>query len=139
MQVVALAAFIPVLIDTGGNIGNQASVLIVRALALGELTTAKWFYIIKRELAIGVLLGLTLGFVMGLWGYFWKGDYRLGLVVGLSIILIALWANLVGSLLPVVLTKLKQDPAIICASLLTTFIDITGLMIYFSIAGLLLF
>ncbi|PKM99152.1 MAG: magnesium transporter [Elusimicrobia bacterium HGW-Elusimicrobia-2] len=139
VKVVALAAFIPVLIDTGGNIGNQASVLIVRALALGELTTGKWFNIIKKELAIGILLGLTLGLVMGLWGYLWKGDHRFGLVVGISIILIAVWANLVGSLLPIILTKLKKDPAIICASLLTTLIDITGLLIYFSIAGLLLF
>ncbi|PIV17883.1 MAG: magnesium transporter [Elusimicrobia bacterium CG03_land_8_20_14_0_80_50_18] len=139
LKVVALAAFIPVLIDAGGNIGNQASVLIVRALALGELTTAKWFSVVKKELTIGSLLGLTLGFAIGSWGYIWKGDFRLGLVVGLTIILIAVWANLVGSLLPVFLTKLKKDPAIICGSLLTTLIDITGLLIYFSIAGLLLF
>ncbi|MBA3051811.1 MAG: magnesium transporter [Candidatus Omnitrophota bacterium] len=138
-KVVALAAFIPVMMGEGGNIGNQASVLIVRALALGELTTAKWFNIMKKELAIGILLGLTLGVAIGLWGYLWKGDYRIGLVVGSSMLFISLWANLLGSALPIVLTKFKMDPAIICGSLLMTVIDTTGLMIYFSIAGLLLF
>ncbi|PIU18053.1 MAG: magnesium transporter [Elusimicrobia bacterium CG08_land_8_20_14_0_20_44_26] len=137
-KVVALACFIPVLIDTGGNVGNQASVLIVRALAVGEVTVGKWFNIIKKELFVGISLGLTLGFVMGLWGYLWKGVFKIGMVVGISIILISIWANFVGSMLPLILTKFKQDPAIISASVLTTFVDITGLLIYFTTATLIL-
>jgi magnesium transporter len=132
--IISLAFFIPVLIDTGGNTATQSATLIIRAIATGDLTLKKWFSVVKKELLIGVLLGGTLGFVLYLWSYFWKGEYLISLVVGMSVTVITLWANLVGGLLPIVLTKLKLDPAVVSSPLLTTLLDVTGLLIYFSIA-----
>jgi len=132
--IIALAFFIPVLIGTGGNTGTQSATLIIRAIATGDLTLKKWFSVMKKELLVGILLGASLGLVLYLWSYFWKGNPEISLVVGISVVAIALCANLVGSLLPIVLTKLKLDPAIVSSPLITTIMDVTGLLIYFSIA-----
>ena len=132
--VIALAFFIPVLIDSGGNIAAQSSTLIIRALATGELTVKKWFYVIKKELLVGVMIGLTLGIVLYLRGFFWRGGPTIGMVVGMAMVGITLWSNLLGSLLPIVLTKFKLDPAVISSPLLTTVVDSTGLIIYFTLA-----
>lgn len=136
-SIISLAFFIPVLIDTGGNTSSQASTLIIRALATGELTIGKWFNVIKKELLVGILLGLALGAILFFWGFFWRGGEKIGLVVGISVVAIVLWANLIGSLLPLILTRFKLDPAIISSPLLTTLLDITGLAIYFYIAILI--
>jgi magnesium transporter len=132
--VIALAFFIPVLIDTGGNIASQSSTLIIRALAMGELTIRKWFSVVKKELLIGLMLGLTLGSVLYIRSFFWRGGPSVGMVVGMAMMVISLWANLLGSLLPIVLTRFKLDPAVISSPLLTTVVDSTGLLIYFSLA-----
>jgi len=132
--IIALAFFIPILIDSGGNIAAQSSTLIIRALATGELTVSNWFKVVKKELLIGLMIGLTLGILLYLRGFFWRGGPTLGMVVGISMIAITIWANLLGSLLPILLTKLKLDPAVISSPLLTTVIDSTGLMIYFTLA-----
>jgi len=132
--VIALAFFIPVLIDSGGNIAAQSSTLIIRALATGELSVQKWFSVVKKELVVGLLIGLTLGIVLYVRGFFWRGGPTVGMVVGMSMVAITVWANLLGSLLPIVLTKFKLDPAVISSPLLTTLVDSTGLIIYFSLA-----
>ncbi len=132
--VVALAFFIPLVIHTGGNAGTQAATLVIRAIATGDLTLKKWFDVIKKELCIGLLLGVTLGAILYLCSSLWLGDSEIGLVVGISGTAVVLWANLAGSLLPIVLTKLRLDPAVISSPFITTMMDITGLLIYFSIA-----
>ncbi len=132
--VIALAFFIPVLIDSGGNIAAQSSTLIIRALAMGELTVKKWFSVVRKELMIGLMLGITLGLILYIRGFFWRGGPTVGMVVGMSMVVITLWSNLLGSLLPMVLTKFKLDPAVISSPLLTTVVDSTGLLIYFSLA-----
>lgn len=132
--VIALAFFIPVLIDSGGNIAAQSSTLIIRALAMGELTVKKWFSVVKKELLIGIMLGLTLGSILYIRGFFWRGGPLVGMVVGMAMVAITLWSNLMGSLLPMVLTRFKLDPAVISSPLLTTVVDSTGLLIYFMLA-----
>lgn len=136
--VIALAFFIPVLIDSGGNTGSQSATLIIRAMATGELELKKWFSVLKKELIVGILLGITLGGALFLRSYFWKGGFDVGLVLALSIIVIVVWANLIGGLLPFLLKKIHLDPAVISSPLITTIIDATGLLIYFFIAKWLL-
>ncbi len=135
--VIALAFFIPVLIDSGGNVASQSSTLIIRALALGELTVRRWLSVVKKELLIGIMLGVTLGTLLYIRSFFWRGGSTVGLIVGMAMIAITLWANLLGSLLPIVLTRLKLDPAVISSPLLTTLVDSTGLFIYFSLAKII--
>jgi magnesium transporter len=132
--VISLAFFIPILIDSGGNTAAQASTLIIRALATGELTLKKWFHVVRKELLIGIMLGLTLASVLYIRSFFWKGGPQVGLVVGFSMFIIVLWANLLGTLLPIILTKMKLDPAVTSSPLLTTIVDSTGLLIYFTSA-----
>ncbi|MBN1781932.1 magnesium transporter [bacterium] len=132
--VLALAFFIPVLIDSGGNTASQSSTLIIRAIATGELGLKQWFAVIRKELLVGLLLGVSLGVVIYFRSVFWKSGADVGLVVGLSLVMVMLWANLLGSVLPIILTRLKLDPAVISSPLLTTIIDASGLLIYFSIA-----
>ncbi len=132
--VIALAFFIPILIDSGGNIAAQSSTLIIRALATGSLSVKKWFSVTKKELLVGIMIGLTLGIILYIRGFFWRGGPTIGMVVGISMVAITIWANLLGSLLPIVLTRFKLDPAVISSPLLTTVVDSTGLLIYFSLA-----
>jgi len=132
--VIALALFMPVLIDSGGNTATQSATLIIRAISTGELTLKKWFNVVRKELLTGILLGMTLGIILYIRSFFWKGGPKIGLVVGLSMMGVVFWANLLGSLLPIILTKFKLDPAVISSPLLTTLIDATGLIIYFSLA-----
>ena len=132
--IVALAFFMPVLIGCGGNTGTQSATLVIRAIAIGDLSLGNWFGVVKRELLVGLLLGVTLGGVLWLWSSFWKGGAAVGQVAGMSVIIIVLLANLIGSLLPIILTKIKLDPAVVSNPLITTLLDATGLLIYFSIA-----
>ncbi|MDZ7337010.1 MAG: magnesium transporter [candidate division KSB1 bacterium] len=137
-KIVALAFFIPVLIDSGGNTGSQSATLIIRALALGELTPKRWFQVVRKELLVGLLLGATLGLILFVWGEFWKGGPQVGVVVGLSMVCIIFISNLLGSLLPIVMTKIRLDPAVVSSPLITTLIDSLGLFIYFTVAKLVL-
>lgn len=136
-SVIALAFFIPVLIGTGGNTSTQSSTLIIRALSTGELTVRKWFYVVKKELLTGLLLGISMGTVFLLRVVILREGLLLGITLGLAVVAIIMIANLLGALLPILLTKLRLDPAVISSPLLTTVVDALGLLIYFSIAALI--
>ncbi len=136
--IIALAFFIPVLIDSGGNTAAQASTLVIRALATGELTLQRWLEVIRKELIVGLMLGISLAVILFLRGMFWMGGSAVGLVAGLAMFAIIMWSNLLGSLLPILLTRFKIDPAVTSSPMLTTIVDSSGLVIYFSIAQYLL-
>ena len=133
-KIIMLAFFIPVLLGTGGNTGTQSAMLIIRALVTGDLTPQKWISVIKKELFVGLFLGIALGIILYLFSYFWQGQKMVSLVVGLSVMVITLWANLLGGLLPIILRKLHFDPAVASSPLISTIMDVSGLFIYFSIA-----
>ncbi len=145
-KAVVLALFIPLIISSGGNTGSQASTLIIRALALGDITLQEWWRIFRRELSVGLTLGAILGCIgflrVAVWSQF-VDDYGphwqlVGLVVALSLVGVVLWGNLVGSLFPLVLKRFGLDPATSSAPFVATVVDVTGLVIYFSIAAFFL-
>jgi magnesium transporter len=136
--VVILAFFIPVLIGSGGNTATQSATLIIRAVSAGDINISKWFKVLQKELVTGTMLGMSLGFVIFIYIMFWQENIRVGAVVGFSLIAIVLWANILGSVMPLILTRLKLDPAIVSSPLLTTIVDATGLAIYFLIATYIL-
>ena len=145
-KVVILSLFVPLIISSGGNTGSQASTLVIRALALGEITIRNWWTIIKREIKVGVILGLILGIIgfirVAAWSQFtpiygphW---FEIALTVGTSLIGVVLWGNIIGSIFPLILKRFGFDPAVSSAPFVATLVDITGLIIYFSVASLLL-
>jgi magnesium transporter len=145
-KAVVLAFFIPLIISSGGNSGSQASTLIIRAMALGEVRLEDWWRVMIREFSSGLTLGLILG-VLGLLKIAlapnslisYGEHYQLiGIVVGLSLVGIVLWGTLTGSMLPFLLRRLKLDPATASAPFVATLVDVTGLIIYFTIASLFL-
>ncbi len=142
-----LAIFIPLVISSGGNGGSQAATLIIRAMALRELTLKNWWYVMRREIFSGLILGLILGSIgflrIIIWqklGFYDYGQYWLLLAttVALSLIGIILWGTLSGSMIPMILKKFKLDPATSSAPFVATLVDVTGLIIYFTIAAVLL-
>lgn len=134
---VALAFFIPLLIDSGGNTGSQAATLMVRAIATGDLRLGQWARAIGKELAVGIALGVALGGAAAILGLF-RGGVEIGIIVGFTMVAIVLTANLIGTILPFALSRFRIDPAVASAPLITTVVDATGLIIYFSIATLVL-
>jgi len=131
----SLAVFVPLLIGTGGNAGSQAVGTIIRALALGEVQFSDALKVLMREWITGLLLGILLGSL----GFFfaWLGlgtSPRFALVISLTTLGICMWANVVGSMVPLVATRLGIDPAIVSAPLISTLVDVTGLVIYYIIA-----
>jgi magnesium transporter len=144
-RAVVLALFIPLVISSGGNAGSQASTLVIRAMAVDELRLRDWWRVLRRELAAGLLLGFSLG-TIGLVGVrFWpfRGDESVhlplvALTVSLSLLWIVLWGAVAGSMLPFALRRLGFDPASASGPLVTTVVDVTGLVIYFSIATVVL-
>jgi len=145
-KAVILALFVPLIISSGGNSGSQASTLVIRAMALGEVKLSDWFRVMRRELLTGLVLGLVLGFLgltrvllwQNIFGVYGEHYVFVGLTVGLSLIGVVMWGSLVGSLLPFALRKLGFDPATACAPFVATIVDVTGLVIYFSVASTLL-
>ena len=139
-NIIALAAFIPVIIGMGGNIGTQSSTIIVRGMATGRIEIGNELMILVKELKVGLILGILYGVLLGLFANlrFIGTDPMLGLVVGLSIACSMLIAVTVGSFTPLVLRKLDIDPAIATGPFVTTSIDILGVLFYFVIAGILL-
>ncbi|WP_038042308.1 magnesium transporter [Thermus tengchongensis] len=133
----ALAFYVPVLIGTGGNTGNQSATLIIRALATRDLDLKDWRRVLLKEGAVGFLLGLTLALLL-LGKVVLDGQWALVPVVGLALFLIVLFANLVGALLPFALRRLGVDPALLSNPLIATLTDVTGLLIYLTLARLLL-
>jgi magnesium transporter len=138
-KLAVLSIFIPLLIGTGGNAGSQAVMTVTRALALGEVNFGDWLRVLWRELSTGLLLGS----VLALTGYFfvlvgWREGAGVSLVVALSLIVIVIWASVVGSILPLIAKRLGFDPAVMSAPFISTLVDATGLFFYFSIARLVL-
>jgi magnesium transporter len=145
-KAVILSIFIPLVISSGGNSGSQAATLVIRAMAVGDIALTDWWFIMRREIISGLLLGCALGFigfiqVIILSNFIVELQAHLvliGLTVTFSLILIVLWGTLSGSMLPIILKKLGADPAASSAPLVATMVDVTGLIIYFSVAILLL-
>ena len=145
-RAVVLALFVPLVISSGGNSGSQAATLVIRSLAIGEVGLRDWWRVMRREvlsgLALGFLLG-TIGFLrIALWSAFFKayGEHWLGvgLTVGLALVGIVLWGTLVGSMLPFLLRRISLDPATSSTPFVATLVDVTGLIIYFSVAAVVL-
>lgn len=138
-QVTLLAVFIPILIGTGGNVGSQTVSTIIRAMALGEIQAKNLARIIGKEALTGLALGIVMGFLMAgramLTG---DGSIEIAMVVGLTILALTTWAATIGAILPIVLGQLKFDPAVVSAPFISSFVDGTGLIIYFTLAQLLL-
>ena len=146
-KAVVLALFVPLIISSGGNTGSQAATLIIRAMALQEIGLKDWWYVMKKEIFTGIFLGGILGIIGFMRIAFWQKiglfDYGehwafVGLSIGISLMLIVLWGTISGSMVPFVLKKLKLDPATSSAPFVATLVDVTGLIIYFSVAGLFL-
>jgi len=145
-KAVVLAMFIPLIISSGGNSGSQASTLIIQAMALGEVTVSDWWRVMRRELLSGLMLGVTLGAIGFMRIYVWTlfspiyGPHwaLVGLTVGFALVGVVLWGSLSGSMLPLLLKKLGADPATSSAPFVATLVDVTGLIIYFSIAVMIL-
>jgi magnesium transporter len=141
-KAVVLALFVPLIISSGGNSGSQAATLIVRALAVGEVKLRDWWLIMRREIFSGLLLGLVLGSIgflrIALWSAFSDiyGEHWLlvAITVMISLIGIVLWGTLSGSMLPFLLKRFGLDPATSSAPFVATLVDVTGLIIYFSVA-----
>lgn len=134
-SVIALAYFIPMLTGTGGNIGSQSSTLVIRALATGEITLKQWLNVVWREIQMGAALGLTLGIVAFAVEMTLLRDIFLGITVGASVTAISIVGNTVGTVTPMLFKLLRLDPAFVSSPLIATILDITSLLIYFSIAA----
>lgn len=145
-RAVVLALFVPLIISSGGNSGSQASTLVIRAMALGEVTLADWWRVIRRELASGLALGgLLAGIGMiriltwqGLFGAYGEHYPLIALTVSLSLIGVVTFGTLAGSMLPFILRRVGFDPASASAPFVATLVDVTGLVIYFTVASMLL-
>jgi len=145
-KAVVLALFVPLIISSGGNSGSQAATLVIRAMALGEITLNDWWHIMRREILSGLVLGTILGAIgflrISIWGSFSDiyGEHwiLIGLTVSFSLIGVVLWGTLSGSMLPFVLRRFGLDPATSSAPFVATLVDVTGLVIYFSFAILIL-
>jgi len=135
--IVALAFFIPVIIDMGGNVGTQSSTITVRALATGQLKIDELWRNIWAETKVGLLIGLITGIALSVVALIWQNNFLLGIVIGLSLCITVVVAATIGTLLPLIFTKIKIDPAIASGPLITTIIDMGGLLIYFSLGSLL--
>ncbi|MDR3268423.1 MAG: magnesium transporter [Tannerella sp.] len=146
-KAVVLALFVPLIISSGGNSGSQAASLIIRSLALDELKLRSWWYVMKKEILSGLLLGSILGIIgfsrIMIWqqaGFYDYGEFWvwIGLSVSISLVFIVLWGTLSGSMIPLILKRVGLDPATASAPFVATLVDVTGLIIYFTIATLFL-
>jgi magnesium transporter len=145
-KAVVLALFIPLIISSGGNAGSQASTLVIRSMALGEVTLKDWWRVMHREIISGITLGVVLGIIgffrVSLWSAFsniygahW---FLVALTLCFSLIGVVFWGSLMGSMLPILLQRSGFDPAVSSAPFVATLVDVTGLIIYFCIAILIL-
>jgi magnesium transporter len=141
-KAVVLALFVPLIISSGGNSGSQASTLIIQAMAVGEIHISDWWRVMRREIISGLLLGTVLGLIGFIRVALWNSIFHtygahtvlIGCTVGLSLIGVVLWGTISGSMLPIILKKLGADPATSSAPFVATLVDVTGLVIYFSVA-----
>jgi magnesium transporter len=146
-KAVVLALFVPLIISSGGNSGSQASTLIIQAMAVGEITLRDWWQVMRREIISGILLGTVLGLIGFFRIFAWHsfspelyGDHwmAIGITVGITLLGVVLWGTLAGSMLPMILKRLGADPAVSSAPFVATLVDVTGLIIYFSVAFMIL-
>lgn len=138
-SVVILASFIPMLMDTGGNSGSQSSKLIIRALALGEITTKDIFKVIFKEFKVSIVVASILSSVNFLRLYFFtSAGFMVSLTVCASLFFTIVLAKVVGGILPIISKKLNLDPAIMVSPLITTIVDAFALIVYFAFAKILL-
>jgi len=144
-RVTVLALFLPLIVSGGGNSGSQASTLIIRAMALGEIRTADWWLVLRREFLMGLALGTLLGSIAAIrvmiWGHFGVyGDHfvMVGVTVALAVTGCVMWGTLSGAMLPFVLRKIGADPASASAPLVATIVDVSGIAIYLTVANLVL-
>src|SRR5262249_54311188 len=145
-RAVVLALFVPLIISSGGNSGSQASTLVVRALALGEVKLRDWWRVVSREIFSGFVLGMILASIglarILVWQFAFSayGEHYLliAITVAGSLIGVVTWGTLAGSMLPMVLRRLGFDPASASAPFVATLVDVSGLVIYFSVASLVL-
>jgi len=135
--VIVLTVFIPLLLGSGGNAGAQASTLMVRALATSDVTADEWIRVFFKELMVGLFLGVFMGIISSIFGSM-RGGLQIGLIVGLTMLTIIIAANLIGVMLPFILTKMNLDPAVASNPLITSITDVMGLLIYFAIATMIL-
>ena len=136
---VVLTAFIPMLMDTGGNCGSQSSVTVIRGLSLGEIPPTGWWPVAWKEFQVGALCGLTLGVVnLARLVLFTQVDFAVALVVTLTLLVTVVISKLLGGLLPMAASRLGLDPAVMASPLITTVADALSLLVYFQIAGALL-
>jgi len=133
-QVIALAAFIPLLIDTGGNIGSQSSTVVIRGLNTEDVRMDEVVRILRRETIAGTFLGLMLGAIVTVWAYVLQRDLLVGLTVGSSLFVVSILAAVAGAGLPFLFKALKFDPALMSAPFITTAVDVLGVSIYLGIA-----
>jgi len=143
-KAIVLALFVPLIISSGGNSGSQAASLIIRSMALGELKIKDWWYVFKKEFSSGLILGTILGFIGFIRIFLWEktgiydyGEYWLyiALAVACSLILVVLWGTLSGALIPFILRKIGFDPATASSPFVATLVDVSGLIIYFTMAS----
>jgi magnesium transporter len=145
-KAVVLALFVPLIISSGGNSGSQATTLIIRAMALGEVTAKDWWRIVQRELWAGLTLGLILAVIGLVRILLWQGLFQtygehyaaVAATVAVSLVGVVMWGTLAGSMLPFVIRRLGFDPASASAPFVATLVDVCGLVIYFNTAQLLL-
>ena len=142
-KAVVLALFVPLIISSGGNSGSQASTLIIQAMAVGEIRLKDWWRVMRREIISGLLLGAVLAIIGFLRIWIWHsvapepyGDHwiAIGITIAITLLGVVLWGTLAGSMLPMILKKLGADPAVSSAPFVATLVDVTGLIIYFSVA-----
>ena len=141
-----LALFIPLIISSGGNSGSQATTLVIRAMALGEIRLRDWWRVIRREIVTGLGLGLILAAIgltrillwQGLFDAYGEHYFLVALTVALSLIGVVSWGSVAGSILPFLLRGLGFDPASASAPFVATLVDVTGLVIYFTVAAFVL-
>ena len=138
MEFITLALFMPLVIASGGNSGAQSATLMVRAIATGDLKPKDWISAITKEMLVGIFMGLAMGGLAFVVGWLYGGESNIAQVIGFSMLIIVLVANIFGAFLPFALDRMKIDPAVASSPLITSIMDVLGLMIYFSIAVLLL-
>lgn len=145
-RAVILSFYVPLIISSGGNTGSQASTLIIRALSLGEITVNDWWRIVRKEFRVGLVLGMVLGLFgflrVAVWSNFIDTNVPhwplIGVTISLTLLFVVLWGTLVGSTLPLLLKRLRLDPAVSSTPFVATLVDVTGVLIYFSLSMALL-
>jgi magnesium transporter len=145
-RAVVLALFVPLIISSGGNSGSQAATLVIRAMALGEVRLRDWFRIMRRELVVGLALGIILGAIGLVRILAWQSAFhtygahamRVAITVAISLVGVVLWGTASGSMLPFLIRRLGFDPASASAPFVATLVDVSGLIIYFSVASVVL-